>query len=210
MQMMFLGVLLRSMPNRNRFDMRQVLSLRIFTPIGYGISNCVALGEAQEVMREIVDVLTPDVDLLNCDLVWMLASAACIRRTITFPLETCMDSDQLHPIQFNVEENTLRIVMNNGIDKETVVYKTDNFPLQRWNNILINYNGGTLDIFINGKLKSTTPNIVPVMSYDGISVGDDDGLSGGICNVVYFPNPVPLSKIQFYYKSLKYKNPPVL
>ena len=50
--------------------------------------------------------------------------------------------------------------MMNGIDKENVVYETKNVRLQRWNNILINYNGGTLDIFINGKLKSTTQNIV--------------------------------------------------
>ena len=123
---------------------------------------------------------------------------------------TILDYASKPKIQFKPSENKLRIIMMNGIDKENVVYETKNVKLQRWNNILINYNGGTLDIFINGKLKSTTQNIVPVMSYDGISVGEDGGLSGGICNVVYFPDPVPLSKIQLYYKSLKYKNPPIL
>ena len=123
---------------------------------------------------------------------------------------TILDYASKPKIQFKPSENMLRVIMMNGIDKENVVYETKNVRLQRWNNILINYNGGTLDIFINGKLKSTTQNIVPVMSYDGISVGEDGGLSGGICNVVYFPDPVPLSKIQLYYKSLKYKNPPIL
>jgi hypothetical protein len=48
------------------------------------------------------------------------------------------------------------------------------------------------------------------MSYDEITVGENDGLSGGVCNVVYFPKPLKLSKINSLYKSLKYKNPPTL
>jgi hypothetical protein len=100
--------------------------------------------------------------------------------------------------------------MTNGLDKEYVAYETDNFQLQKWNNIVVNYNGGTLDVFINSKLVSTEPNVVPIMSYDEITVGENDGLSGGVCNVVYFPKPLKLSKINSLYKSLKYKNPPTL
>ena len=113
-------------------------------------------------------------------------------------------------IQFKPSENKLRIIMSNSIDKENIVYETTDFPIQRWNNIVINYSGGTLDIFINGKLKSTTENIVPIMTYDGIDVGEDNGLSGGICNVVYFPQPLSLNKITEFYKTLRYKSPPVL
>ena len=78
----------------------------------------------------------------------------------------------------------LRVIMSNSIDKEHVVYESDDFKLQRWNNILVNYH--FLDVFINGKLKSTSENITPIMSYDGITIGLDNGLSGGICNVVSF------------------------
>jgi hypothetical protein len=113
-------------------------------------------------------------------------------------------------IQFNPSINKLRIIMTNGLDKEYVAYETDNFQLQKWNNIVVNYNGGTLDVFINSKLVSTEPNVVPIMSYDEITVGENDGLSGGVCNVVYFPKPLKLSKINSLYKSLKYKNPPTL
>jgi hypothetical protein len=109
-------------------------------------------------------------------------------------------------IQFNPSINK----MTNGLDKEYVAYETDNFQLQKWNNIVVNYNGGTLDVFINSKLVSTEPNVVPIMSYDEITVGENDGLSGGVCNVVYFPKPLKLSKINSLYKSLKYKNPPTL
>ena len=100
--------------------------------------------------------------------------------------------------------------MSNGLDKDNVVYETTDFKLQRWNNIIINYDGGTLDIFINGTLVSSTGNIVPIMSYDEIAVGSNNGLSGGVCNVVYFPKPLSISKIASLYKNLKYKNPPII
>ena len=57
------------------------------------------------------------------------------------------------------------------LDKDNVVYDTTDFKLQKWNNIIINYDGGTLDIFINGALVSSTGNIVPIMSYDEITCG---------------------------------------
>jgi hypothetical protein len=113
-------------------------------------------------------------------------------------------------IQFNSSTNTLRIIMSNGLDKDNVVYETTDFKLQRWNNIIINYDGGTLDIFINGTLVSSTGNIVPIMSYDEITVGSNNGISGGVCNVVYFPKPLSISKIASLYKNLKYKNPPII
>jgi len=113
-------------------------------------------------------------------------------------------------IQFNPSINTLRIIMSNGLDKDNVVYTTKKFKLQKWNNIIINYDGGTLDIFINGDLVSSTNNIVPIMSYDEITVGSNNGLSGGVCSIVYFPKPLSLSKIQSLYKNLKYKNPPIV
>lgn len=113
-------------------------------------------------------------------------------------------------IQFNPSTNTLRIIMSNGLDQDNVVYETTDFNLQRWNNIVVNYDGGTLDIFINGTLVSSTNNIVPIMSYDEITAGENEGLSGGVCSVVYFPKPLTLSKIKSLYKSLKYKNPPII
>lgn len=113
-------------------------------------------------------------------------------------------------ILFNGEKNTLRITMDDSLDRQKVIYETSDFSLQKWNNIVVNYNGGTLDIFINGKLVSSTSSIVPFMTYDAITVGSDDGVSGGICNVTYFPAPLSLTKIKVFYKSLKNKNPPIV
>ena len=62
--------------------------------------------------------------------------------------------------------------------------------LQKWNKFLINYDGGTLDIFLNDKLLSSSSSIAPYMTLDVVSVGANNGINGGIRNVVYFRNPV--------------------
>ena len=113
-------------------------------------------------------------------------------------------------IQFNVAEHTLEVHMNSGLDKEDTIFTTQEFPMQKWNNIVINYNGGTLDIFINKVLVSSTINVVPYMSYDEISVGQNNGVSGGVCNVVYFPVPLPLEKVELFYDTLVERDPPMI
>ena len=54
-------------------------------------------------------------------------------------------------ILFNSVTNVLRFqyIDNNNIKK--IIFETDQIPLQRWNNLVINYVGGTLDIFLNKK-----------------------------------------------------------
>ena len=93
MQWIDLEELLRFMPRRSRFDMRQALLLNRFTPMGDGICHCVALGAAHEVMRAMVDVLAPDVSLWNCDLVWIFANADCKCGTSPCPFVALVASD---------------------------------------------------------------------------------------------------------------------
>jgi hypothetical protein len=113
-------------------------------------------------------------------------------------------------VLFNIKTNTLRITMKNTMDQEKTIYETDKIRLQRWNNIITNVNSGKVDIFINGKLVSSTTNPVPFMSYDKITSGEDEGISGGVCNVTYYPAPLSLAKIKLLYKSLKWKTPPII
>ena len=63
----------------------------------------------------------------------------------------------LHKSKYNVpnEDNSLIITKqqeNYGGVSNKVIYKTDKLQLQRWNNIILNYQNGTLDVFINKKL----------------------------------------------------------
>ena len=39
---------------------------------------------------------------------------------------------------------------------------------------------------------------------------EKNGLSGGICNVIYYPGALSRLKIGMYYETLKNQNPPVL
>ncbi len=83
-------------------------------------------------------------------------------------------------------------------------------PLQKWNNFVVNYNGGTLDIFINGELVVSKPGVVPYMKFDKLEVGDIDGIHGGICNIKYFDDALNKNKIKSIFNTGKGKNPPVI
>jgi len=113
-------------------------------------------------------------------------------------------------ILYNVSKKTLQFRMINGIGKEVVVFETQDFPMQRWNNVVVNYDGGTLDIFINKKLVYSAPNIVPYMKVDVVTAGVDDGVSGGIANVTYFSAPLGRRRIELNYDLLKNRKFPII
>ena len=113
-------------------------------------------------------------------------------------------------IMWNGKQNTLKVKMIDVNKKLKTIYKTETIPLQRWINIVINYNGGTLDVFIDKTLVASVRNIIPYMSYDTVTTGANNGISGGICNVVYYSNNLTKNQIEIYYDLLKNKNPPVI
>ena len=113
-------------------------------------------------------------------------------------------------IEYNGLKNTLRITMREGQDGTKVIYKSTDIKMNKWNHFLINYVGGTLDIFINGKLVASEPGIVPYMEFDRVTTGSSPGIHGGICNVEYFNRALSLSTIQSLYSSLKNKTPPII
>lgn len=125
-------------------------------------------------------------------------------------------------LEYNVRLNTMRLVtLKNGIqntDKAnksydelyTVIFEKPNILLQKWNNIIINYNGGTLDIFYNGLLEKSKIKVVPFMEFDTLDVGSDKGIFGRVCNVNYFKVPLTTSQIYNLYNSVKDKTPPIV
>jgi len=90
-------------------------------------------------------------------------------------------------------------------------------PYQKWVNIVVNYNGNGVDLFINGHLEYSYlfSNDHPVFTTnDTMTVGQDNGLAnndsiyGSICNIVYYKNPMTNVNIINNYNMLMYKNPP--
>ena len=96
-----------------------------------------------------------------------------------------------------------------GNNASAIIYKNDNFLLQRWNNIIINYTGNTVDVFLNGELVKSVNQIVPMMKYDTLTAGSAKGIQGGICNVVYFDKPITSPNIYYIYNTVKDKTPPI-
>ena len=98
------------------------------------------------------------------------------------------------------------------LNQQTIIYEVQNVLLQKWNHIVVNYNGGTLDIFLNGVLVQSAINLTPYMTYDALTVGTDPprGILGRITTVVYYPVPCTLEQVVSIYESLKDKDPPVL
>jgi hypothetical protein len=125
-------------------------------------------------------------------------------------------------VLYNGSTNTLMITMmqqglqdssnNSTYEFDTngnrIVYINDNFLLQKWNNIILNYNGGFLDIFLNGELVKSNIDVVPYYTLDSLTIGQDSGIKGGICNVVYFRKPLTQPRIYYLYNIVKDKNPP--
>jgi hypothetical protein len=127
-------------------------------------------------------------------------------------------------IQYRGSDNTFMITIDNKLvngqpikEKENldefgniIIYKNNDLLLQKWNNIVINYKSGILDIFINGELIQSFKSYIPYMRKDNITCGDKNGNHGGICNVVYFDKSLNLVQIQNLYNSVKDLNPPIL
>jgi len=113
-------------------------------------------------------------------------------------------------ILYDTSTGTLQFTVQSATGTPNVVYETQDFQKQYWTNILVNYTSGTLDIFMNGKLVASKSGVIPYMTHDKVTVGADDGISGGVCNVAHFSRPLTKPQIDAYYASLRLRNPPVV
>lgn len=87
----------------------------------------------------------------------------------------------------------------NNPNKLVKLYEDDNILYQRWNNIVINYYGGTLDIFINNKLVLSQINITPVFFANKIVCGSKNGINGGIKSLKFYNHPLSKNDIEYIY-----------
>lgn len=120
-----------------------------------------------------------------------------------------------HTLMITMQQKNLKDVTKNKLidfdeNGNRIIYVDKNFLLQKWNNIIINYNGGTLDIFLNGKLVKSSIEVVPYYTFDNLTIGENGGLKGGICNVVYFRQVLTSKNIFFIYNTVKDKTEPIL
>ena len=113
-------------------------------------------------------------------------------------------------ILFNPSDNKLKIEITQEGKTNKVIYKSEQFGLQKWNHILVNYDGKIMDIFINNELVASVPGIIPYNSNTVVTCGHDDGIYGGITNVLFYKENLTRGKIKWLYNSVKNLNPPVI
>ena len=108
-------------------------------------------------------------------------------------------------ILFNALKNKIIFNITTNSNNNDTIFHTSDIPYQKWVNIIINYQGGTLDIFMDNHLVSSTPNIIPYMQYDNIDIGKNKGIYGRIKNVVYYNHYLTRHKISWLYNYYKMK-----
>jgi hypothetical protein len=122
---------------------------------------------------------------------------------------TILDYGKKPLVQYNALKNKLRVQCEISNGNMKTLYETSDIKHQKWNNIVVNYDGGIMDVFINGALVSSTPEIAPYMTYENVIVGQTNGIQGGICNVMYYKHILSSGKINMAYKLLRNKHVPL-
>ena len=154
-----------------------------------------------------------------CVSMWVFIKSTPPNHTITTDgFVEIMSFDGQPKIDYNIKRNELRVTMvKTKKSKNIIANEPDDqintihsIPLQRWNNIVINYDGGTYDLFFNKQLIASYKNITPIVGVRNVTVGKERGMEGGLCNLTYFPWHLTKNRISMNYDSLKNKSPPIL
>lgn len=140
---------------------------------------------------------------------WINPQAPNTRRAYT-KYTNIIEYGRKPAVEFNGLENTLRVNCQIKDAVEVTIAKITDINLQTWNNIVINYDGSTMDVFLNGELVGSKPNIAPYITMENIKVGSKKGIEGGICNVVFNNKILQQREINMAYKALREMPTPLI
>jgi hypothetical protein len=88
------------------------------------------------------------------------------------------------------------------------IYTNTDIPLQKWFNVVLNYDSGRLDVFLNAELVKTSFDVISCIKYDALTIGEDSGANAKICNLTYFQQPVDIVSIRTMYNVAKIEDIP--
>lgn len=118
---------------------------------------------------------------------------------------TILSYDDNPMIKFDTQNNTLIVSIKpyNSKKRDSIIV-IKKFKLQKWNNIVINYTPGHLDIFLNTKLVFTIEQNLMYLETSYLYIGDDNGINGLISDVEYFKSPITKNDINLMYDLSRY------
>lgn len=119
----------------------------------------------------------------------------------------------------NIPNETNRPTTRKGSSNNTIhfdknaekeIFRLENIQLQKWNHIALNLYNGTMDIFYNGQLVKSVPGVVPWIDVSNfLTIGSNNGISGGVCNMTFFDKPLTYTQVYYLYELFKNKTPPI-
>jgi hypothetical protein len=135
-------------------------------------------------------------------------------------ITTNNETNKLQSVEiYNSRTNYNATSTTSGTKRTKIQILTENeeldadIPLQRWNYFVVNYDGKTMDFFLNNKLIFKSDFIMPNIQLSPITVGstsDNRGLNGSICNFAFHKYPLTKEQIRWTYTMLKTRNPPMI
>lgn len=96
-----------------------------------------------------------------------------------------------------------------NFNNSTDIYTDKGLPLQKWNHCVLVYSSGLFDIFLNNELVKSRNINIPILEQTEITTGSNNGINGGICNMIFYTYSIQSDLINNLYHSVKDKNPPV-
>jgi len=88
------------------------------------------------------------------------------------------------------------------------IYTNMDIPFQKWFNVVLNYDSGRLDVFLNAELVKTSFDVISCIDYDALTIGENSGANAKICNLTYFQTPVDIVTIRTMYNVAKIEDTP--
>ena len=90
------------------------------------------------------------------------------------------------------------------------IYTNTDIPLQKWFNVVLNYDSGRLDVFLNAELVKSSFDVISCIKYDALTIGENSGANAKICNLTYFQTPIDIITIRTMYNVAKIEDTPIV